>query len=545
MSLAPAASAATDASLPAGSDRTRRRFAPQALVALLEHRAPWIAALLALVAALATMTSDPIGVFNDDGIYLLTAKALAEGQGYVYPHLPGTPPAIHYPPVWPLLLAAAWKVAPAFPENIGWFKLINPVVIAAAAGACVVVGQRLFGLRAWVALLGAVAGTITVPVLLLTNLLLSEPLFLLLLLPTTLATERLVRDGGTGRALGAAALVALLVLVRTLGGVLLIAGVMLLARERRWKELVLFATATVVLLLPWQFFVWAALPSFPAELLGSYGPYLDWVVDGYREGGVPFLSAVVAKNLEATWVMLGVFTSPLWGGPVRQVMATLALVGFGAGLLALARRDRAPVTVLALGGYLVAVIAWPFWVDRFLWVIWPLVVLIGLAGASWLVTAARARGQGSVAVAVLVLTGLVAAGHTTYNARGFARGWESSASRDMTAAGIRLVRHVNDDRSLDGQLIAAELAPMLALYTGLQVLPVEILTTREHVEDKTEAARVAELERIDRRFRPSAYVVMQAGPFYPALQAARLDSARTLHDVSPPGVPVRTLKVQP
>ena len=219
---------------------------------LLERRAPWVAALIALVAALLTMTSDPIGVFNDDGIYLLTAKALAEGQGYVYPHLPGTPAAIHYPPVWPMLLAFAWKIAPAFPANIFWLKLINPLVIAGAAAGAVIFGRRMLQLPWWVALGGVVGATVSVPVLLLTNLLLSEPLFLALLLPTLMVTERLVRQGGIGLAIWAALLVALLVLVRTLGGVVLIAGMLLLARERRWRELFLFSGLTVLLLLPWQ-----------------------------------------------------------------------------------------------------------------------------------------------------------------------------------------------------------------------------------------------------------------------------------------------------
>ncbi|MBP7549624.1 MAG: hypothetical protein KA761_05010 [Gemmatimonadaceae bacterium] len=514
------------------------------LLGTLERRAPLVAALVALVAALVTMTSDPIGVFNDDGIYLLTAKALAEGQGYVYPHLPGTPPAIHYPPVWPLLLAAAWKIAPAFPANIGWFKLINPIVLAAAAAGLVVFGQRLLGLRWWVALAAALAATVTVPVLLLTNLLLSEPLFLLLLMPTLWMTERVVREGGVRPAVWTAVLIALLVLVRTLGGVVLVAGVMLLAWERRWKELLIVAGGSVVLLLPWQFFVWRAIPSFPPELLGSYGPYLDWVVDGYKDGGLAFLDQVVGKNAEATWVMLGVFFSPLWDGVTRQVLAALALAAFGGGLVALAARGRAPVTALALSGYLVAVLAWPFWVDRFLWVVWPLVVLIMVAGVATL--AARFRGHGQPREAMVLVAALLAlaAGHTTYNARGLSKGWESSASRAMTGAGIRLVRHVNDDRSLDGQRIAAELAPMLAIYTGLEVLPVEILTPREHVVDKTPAEHRSELERIDRRFRPAAYVVMRDGPFYAALRAARLDDGRTLVDVSPDGVPVRTLKVQ-
>lgn len=513
-------------------------------LAALERRAPIVAALIALVAALATMTSDQIGGFNDDGIYLLTAKALAEGMGYVYPHLPGHPPAIHYPPVWPLLLAAVWEIAPAFPGNIGWFKLINPVIIAFAAGVAVLLGQRLFKLPWWIALGGVVAATVTVPVLLLTNLLLSEPLFLLLLLPTLLVTERLVRDGGAARALGAAALIAVLVLVRTLGGVVLVAGVLLLVRERRWKESVILAAVTVLLLLPWQLFVWNAIPAFPEELLGSYGPYLDWVVDGYRVGGAPFLAAVVAKNVDATWNMLGLFTSPLWAGPFRHLMASLALVTFGAGLATLAPRGRAPVTALALAGYLAVAVAWPFWIDRFLWVMWPLLVLIALAGGVALYTALRAAERRRSAAAVLAGIVALAIGHTTYNARGLSRGWEASASRLMTGTGTRLVRAVNDERGLDGKRIAAELAPMLALYTGLEVLPVGILTPREHVVDKTPAERTEEIERIDRRFHPDAYIIMRDGPYDAALRNARLDGGRTLVDVSPDGVPVRTLKVQ-
>lgn len=521
------------------------RVSARALLDALEQRAPWVAAIIVLVAALATMTSDPIGVFNDDAIYLLTAKALAEGQGYVYPHLPGMPPAIHYPPAWPILLAVVWKIAPAFPANIGWLKLINPVVIAIAAAVGVRFGQRQLGLHWWVALGGVVAATLSVPVLLLTNLLLSEPLFLLLLLPTLIVTERLVREGGVARALVAAILVALLVLARTLGGVVLVAGMLLLMRERRWRETVVFAAASIVLLMPWQLFVWAATPTLPDELRGSYGPYLEWVIDGYTVGGIAFFLDVLSTNLTSTWAMLGVFTSPLVHGPMRQLMAGLATLAFAGGVLALARRHRAPVTALALSGYLFAVLGWPFKTDRFLWVMWPLIVLVALAGAATAVRWLRGSGRPRAAVAVLVVVTVLAIGHETYNVRGLSRGWESSASRDMTVAGVRIVRHVNGDRSLDGKLIAAELAPMVALYTGLQVVPMEILTPREFVKDKTTLERANELERIDGRFRPAAYVVMEAGPYYAALRAARLDSSRTLIDGSPLGDPVRTLKVLP
>ncbi len=517
--------------------------APSSRWAVVEQRAPWIAALVALLAALMTMTSDPIGVFNDDGIYLLTAKALAEGQGYVYPHLPGTPPAIHYPPVWPMLLAAVWKVGPAFPANISWLKLINPFILAAAAALTVQVGRRQFGLPWWVATSVAVAATVSVPMLLLTNLLLSEPLFLALLLPTLVVAERMVREGGVRVAVLAAVLVALLVLVRTLGGVVLVAGVMLLVWERRWKECAVFAVVTVLLLLPWQWFVWQASPGFPDELRGSYGPYLEWVVGGYRDSGWSFAQAVLAKNIEATWRMIGVLTSPTTEGIWRHLSAGLALASFAAGMVVLARRGRAPVTVLGLGGYLFVVVVWPFWVDRFLWVMWPLLLVIAAAGLVTLWQWAMRADRRALAQVVTAVAVLVAAGHTSYSLRGLAKGWESSASASMTSAAVPFVRHVNLDASLDDKVIAAELAPLVALYSGLHVLPVEILTPQEHVRDKSPADHQDELERIDRRFRPAAYVVMQAGPFYQPLLAARLGEGRRLVDVSPPGLPVRTLKV--
>jgi hypothetical protein len=509
-----------------------------------ERRGPWIAALVALVAALATMTTDPIGVFNDDGIYLLTAKALAEGQGYVYPHLPGTPAAIHYPPVWPMLLAAVWRFAPAFPENIAWFKLINPLILAASAAGATLLGRRMLGLSPLTALVAVVAATISIPVLLLNNLLLSEPLFLALLIPTLWMAERLVREGSIRTAAIAAGLVALLVLVRTLGGTVLVATVLLLARERRWRELGMYVGVAGLLLLPWQLFVWRASVGFPDELRGSYGPYLEWAVGGYRTGGIPFLRDVLAKNVGATWNMLGVFASGIDVGILRQAAAALSALSLLTGLVLLSRRDRTPVTALAVAGYLGVSLAWPFWVDRFLWVLWPLLVLIAVAGLLGARERWRATGHPRAALAAAGVLGALALGHTAYNARGLWKGWESSASREMATAGIRLVQHVNSDRSLDGKIIAAELAPLLAIYTGARVLPVEILTPREHVVEKTAAEHVAELERIDRRFQPDAYVVMHAGPYYAALREAKLDGGRTLVDDSPPRAPIRTLRVE-
>ena len=71
-----------------------------------------IAALVLLVAIL-TVTPWPVGAFQDDAIYTVLAKALATGEGFRLINLPGSPHNTHYPPGYPLVLAALWKLWPA------------------------------------------------------------------------------------------------------------------------------------------------------------------------------------------------------------------------------------------------------------------------------------------------------------------------------------------------------------------------------------------------------------------------------------------------
>src|ERR1700676_1258551 len=64
------------------------------------------------------------GLFHDDGIYLVTAKSLAQGSGYRIVSLPSAIPQTKYPPVFPALLAGVWKIYAHFPQNIYALKLI-------------------------------------------------------------------------------------------------------------------------------------------------------------------------------------------------------------------------------------------------------------------------------------------------------------------------------------------------------------------------------------------------------------------------------------
>src|SRR3990170_7346602 len=65
-----------------------------------------------------------VGVYHDDGIYLVTGKALAEGKGYRIISLPGELLQTKYPILFPAVLSVAWKIFPKFPENALFLKTI-------------------------------------------------------------------------------------------------------------------------------------------------------------------------------------------------------------------------------------------------------------------------------------------------------------------------------------------------------------------------------------------------------------------------------------
>ena len=59
-----------------------------------------------------------LGFYHDDSIYWVSAKSLADGNGYRIASLPGEPYQTKYPPLYPALLAGIWKLNPDFPANV-------------------------------------------------------------------------------------------------------------------------------------------------------------------------------------------------------------------------------------------------------------------------------------------------------------------------------------------------------------------------------------------------------------------------------------------
>jgi hypothetical protein len=502
--------------------------------ALRERWAPWVAGLIVFLVALVNVTPHVIGVFFDDAIYALLGKALATGEGLVYTQLPGTPPAIHYPPLFPLVLAAVWKVAPPFPDSVMWLKLVNPVLLGASASVGVVVARHVLQLPLVAAVGTVLLGFVSIPAIMLGSVLLSEPLFFLTFFVAVWAAARLVEGGGMRWAVIAGVAVAAVILTRTIGGVLLPAVLLTLAWERRWRDAALFAGATILCIAPWQYFVWVNSPGFPDELRGSYGPYLEWVIDGYRAGGSGLVRAVLEKNLSGAVSFLGIFFSPLVR-VIRPVIVIALLALFLCGIVLGMRSRPTRVLGLALGGYVAVILFWPYQVERFLWGAWPALILLVMMGAHRAFLLLQERGKSQAAWSTVVVALVLAMGHATYNVRGLSKGWAGSASASVDAQMKPFLGFVLDNPDLSGRLIASDHAPAIALYTGGRAISLGILRVTDHVRDKSLEERVEEMQALDARFLPDAYVLRSNGVLLPAFLQLPVDSSRRFREVLPQG----------
>ncbi len=95
----------------------------------LNSRDALVAVLLTLLVLLTggyQMVQGVCGVYHDDGIYVSTAQALAEGQGYRLINLPGSPAQSKFPILYPALLAVVWRLWPFSRESAGDARAVPP-----------------------------------------------------------------------------------------------------------------------------------------------------------------------------------------------------------------------------------------------------------------------------------------------------------------------------------------------------------------------------------------------------------------------------------
>ena len=466
---------------------------------------PWLAGAIVFGVGASAVDGQPLGVLRDDAMYVLLAKSIATGHGYRWLNLPGTPAAIHFPPGYPAFLAVLWWMAPAFPANVVLFKLANSLLAGLSAVGVARFVRSRFGTSELAAQGIALAGLLPVPMVSLATQVLSEPLFFAVAVVTLLRAERVLDD--PGRRWQDPVVLALLAgaatLVRTNGVALVAAIALAFCRRRRLRESALFVATAAIVLLPWQLWVMSHANALPAPMRGNYESYLSLVGDAVRTQGIAFLAAVAVRTSHDIGVMFQYAVAPVSAAPLRWI-ALAALAGMSiAGAPVLWR--RAPVTAVFLALYSVIVLLWPYTPGRFIWCVWPLLLLLPILGAhralAWLPRSSLGSIAriGALASAVALMFGFVA-----YNAGGYRAGaWTTSSyATRLQPLLVQVVTHTPVRA-----LLATESEGTVYLYTGRSTVPLGSYSATDYLQSHTAAQSAEGIATIVEHYHPLAVVV--------------------------------------
>ena len=470
----------------------------------LERLVPVALVAVVMLVALVTVTPWPVGAFQDDAIYTVLAKALATGEGYRMINLPGDPHATHYPPGYPFFLSLLWRLAPEFPGNIVVFKFANALWLSLAAlGAWAFARSRL-GWSSVSAAVAAAAGTLAIVVLLVTGVVLSEPMFMALLFPALLLSERAVESGSIRVAAVAGLACGALALVRTLGAVVVPAAVLVMVMRRQFRGAAVLFVAAAVCLVPWQLWLNDWQHEIPPVLMGKYGAYGPWVAEGIREGGAGFVKAVAIANLQSVDRFLSYAFMPMAQVWPRALAFVGACTFAAVGLAVLVRRSSVTATFLA--AYAFVVLLWPFEPDRFVLAVWPLLTICGLAGvtAAWRWRPSARLAQG-FRLAAVVLAAAIIAGFAAYNLRGYRHQWWASVQRDAGQRAKPIVEWVAASTAPTDVLMTDD-DLIVYLYTGRKGMPTSTFRPRERVRPPTDSDNIAAVRTMIDTYAPRYYI---------------------------------------
>ncbi len=470
----------------------------------LERLVPVALVALVMLVALLTVTPWPVGAFQDDAIYTVLAKALATGEGYRMINLPGSPHATHYPPAYPFFLSLLWRVSPSFPDNIVLFKFANAVWLSLAALGAWAFARTRLGWASVPSAITAMAGTLAIVVLLVTGVVLSEPMFMALLFPALLLSERAAENGSVRVAVAAGLACGALALVRTLGAVIVPAALLVMLSRRHVRGALAMAVAAAACLVPWQLWLNAWQHEIPPVLMGKYGAYGPWVADGIREGGFAFVRDVAIANLQSVDRFLSYAfmpMAPVWPRAVAFVSAC-ALAVIGAGVLV----RRSIVTALFLAAYAVVILVWPFEPDRFVVAVWPLLTICGLAGVAaiwrWRPSLPVASGARFVALGLSVT---IILGFAAFNARGYRNQWWASIQRDAGRRAKPIVEWIAASTAPSDVLMTDD-DLIVYLYADRRGMPTSSFLPRERVRPPTDSDNIAAVRTMIDTYEPRYYI---------------------------------------
>ncbi len=259
------------------------------------------------------------GVLQDDGMYLIDGKALAEGAGYRILSLPAQPYDTRYPPLYPLYLSLAWRAAPSYPATLAVAVMLSwlclPVLLLLGYRWCV--GQRFSVPITWLTL-GLFA--LNPYVLFFVSNLGSEMMFMVFLFGALLAAER----SGWRWALLAGLLAGAAYLTRTSGIALLPAAIAYYCAKKQARGALCFTLGMLPAVTGWA--VWSPLHAAPGHDVVTlcYTNYLGYY---FTNVGWDNIGHVLARNTGALLEAMGslVFPQMMDGWLAKAILWPLGL----------------------------------------------------------------------------------------------------------------------------------------------------------------------------------------------------------------------------
>ncbi len=454
------------------------------------------------------------GLFHDDSIYFSAAQALGNGQGYILPSLPGSPPSTKYPILYPYILSWVWRLNPRFPANLGAAIAITVAFALAFVVLSLILTRQMQGFSSLSAFLLTAFIAFHPTVLMFGCFVLSDIPFAAVALAAMISAEKTMRPGGSSTAvMGCGTLAGFSILLR-FAGLPIVAGIVAAGLFRRgWRQLTVFCACVTpfFVTLAWRWiFPTSSVPPVSPAAASTLGWVHTWTfytsyLTAWRIG-VPDIHAfrVMLGNNLATLISApaSFFLDPLLvnntpGGVARSAVVSALIL---AGIVRQGRRYGIKVIHFVLPFYIGMTLLWnyPFG-ERFFIPFLPLFAagfwfeskyILGMVHSTF--SRGRSDAQRLIGAALgLLLFALVGGVALNYAGPMRARVIQLSRNRAGLLDDLRgAYAWISRNSPPDARLIAYEDAN-LYLYTGRQAMIPMQFTTDEFYEPErlADAAR--------------------------------------------------------
>jgi hypothetical protein len=323
------------------------------------------------------------GVYHDDAIYVATAKAIAEGDGYRLINLPDSPKQTKYPILYPLFLSAIWKIFPSFPHNVFIFKIATSIVASLGFGFFYIYLIRFNYCPRYTAFLSCIL-CLTAPQILYfsTNTLSEMPFFFLIVISLFILENTAEKDSISRRELFLLGVfISFVFLCRSAGLVIIFSGALYLYRKKHVLPKWLLLGSTLMIL-PWLLWVYKAIGVIDRTSMRSYyTDYFSWMIDFGLRAPLNIISTNAIFSFWSSTAYLCSGISKVFNGDSNWLLNAIFI--FTGAILWFAifiPKGRSASPRLFLSFYFLLICAWPWLPGRFLVPIMPFLVVFFFTG---------------------------------------------------------------------------------------------------------------------------------------------------------------------